>query len=289
MRNRPLLPVRKMARSNSSSSEIDTSATDNAELLDTAEAQKGGAVSVKPVSNAIRILRHLSQGGLPERSVDIARILSINPSTCFNILRTLVMEDVVDFNALSKRYSAGLGLARLVGQLVTQGERVQFAKPLLQDLAGRLRVTVTLWRRMGPDRIVIVSSAASPTDVRIDMSEGQRLPILMGASGRLFATQVNLDDEKVKEGFENIRWSRPLPYTVYRDDVQLAAQRGWAIDDGYFSVGILAIAAPVYSPSGAIDFTVSAVLFRGQRDEEGIDEVGRALVVFCSELGKVLF
>lgn len=289
MRIRPFLPVCTMARSNSSSSEIDTSASDNAELLESTDAQKGSAVSVKPVSNAIRILRHLSQGGLPERSVDIARILGINPSTCFNILRTLVMEDVVDFNPLSKRYSAGLGLARLVGQLVTQGERVQFAKPLLQDLAGRLRVTVTLWRRMGPDRIVIVSSAASPTDVRIDMAEGQRLPILMGASGRLFATQVDLDDEKVKQGFDNIRWSRPLSYEVYREDVRLAAERGWAIDDGFFSVGILAIAAPVYSPSGAIDFTVSAVLFRGQRDEEGIDEVGRALAVFCSEFGKVLF
>jgi DNA-binding IclR family transcriptional regulator len=278
-----------MARSDISTSEIETSAADSAEAPDTADTQKGGAVSVKPVSNAIRILRHLSQAGLPERSVDIARILGINPSTCFNILRTLVMEDVVDFNPLSKRYSVGLGLARLVGQLVTQGERVQFAKPLLQDLANRLRVTVTLWRRMGPDRMVIVSSAASPTDVRIDMAEGQRLPILMGASGRLFATQVDLDDEKVQEGFERIRWARPLSFPVYRDDVQLAAQRGWAVDDGYFSVGILAIAAPVYSPSGAIDFTVSAVLFRGQRDEQGIDDVGRALVEFSSELDKVLF
>ena len=155
-----------------------------------------GAVTVKPVANAIRILRHLSQSGAPERSVDIARRLSINPSTCFNILRTLVMEDVVDFNPMSKRYSAGLGLARLVGQLVTQGQRVQLVKPLLQEFAARMRVTITLWRRMGEDRIVIVSSAASPADVRIDMAEGQRFPMQMGASGRLFSTQLDLDTPK---------------------------------------------------------------------------------------------
>ncbi|MCT9980843.1 helix-turn-helix domain-containing protein, partial [Acinetobacter sp. I-MWF] len=94
----------------------------------------GTAVTVKPVSNAIRILRYLSQVGTPERSVDIARQLAINPSTCFNILRTLVQEDVVDFSAMSKRYSVGLGLARLVEQQVTQGHRVQMAKPLLQNL-----------------------------------------------------------------------------------------------------------------------------------------------------------
>ena len=94
------------------------------------------AVTVKPVANAIRILRYLTQTGAPERAADIARHLSINPSTCFNILRTLVAEDVVDFNALSKTYSAGLGLARLVEQLVTQGQRLQLAAPLMQDLAA---------------------------------------------------------------------------------------------------------------------------------------------------------
>ncbi|MRK19834.1 IclR family transcriptional regulator [Pseudomonas sp. JG-B] len=264
--------------------------------MDTSEAVEAdgdrkamGAVTVKPVVNAIRILRHLSQAGAPERSVDIARLLSINPSTCFNILRTLVMEDVVDFNPMSKRYSAGLGLARLVGQLVTQGQRVQLVKPLLQEFAARMGVTITLWRRMGADRIVIVSSAASPTDVRIDMAEGQRFPMLMGASGRLFSTQLDLDASEFEAIYERIRWARPLPIETYREEVRLAAKRGWAIDDGYFSVGILAVAAPVYSPKGEIDYTVSAVMFRGQRDDEGIQELAGALTEFCSELADVLF
>lgn len=263
---------------------------ESSETLNLADnRKKTSVVTVKPVSNAIRILRHLSQVGTPERSVDIARRLSINQSTCFNILRTLVMEDVVDFNPLSKRYSAGLGLARLVEQLVTQGQRVQLAKPLLQDLAARLRVTVTLWRRIGPDRIVIVSSAASPADVRIDMAEGQRLPLLMGASGRLFATQIEFDTPEVRAGYEKIRWAQPLPFETYKEEVKQAVSRGWAMDDGYFSVGILAVAAPVYSLSGSIDFTVSAVMFRGQRDEEGIAEMGQALIEFCSELTHVLY
>ena len=98
--------------------------------------------------------------------MDIARQLDINPSTCFNILRTLAAEDMVEFNAMSKRYSAGLGLARLVEQFVTQGQKIQLAKPLLESFAAKVRVTVTLWRRIGNDRIVIVSSAACPTDVR---------------------------------------------------------------------------------------------------------------------------
>jgi DNA-binding IclR family transcriptional regulator len=262
---------------------------DDIEALDVKDqAKAAGAVLVKPVTNAIRILRHLSLVGTPERSVDIARQLAINPSTCFNILRTLVAEDVVDFNPLSKRYSAGIGLARLVEQLVSQGQRVQLAKPLLQDFAARQRVTVTLWRRLGPDRIVIVSSAASPADVRIDMAEGQRLPILMGASGRLFATEVDLQDPTVRASFDQVRWARPMPFEAYREEVELSRQRGWAVDDGHFSVGILSVAAPVPSPTGAIEFTVSAVMFRGQTDDDGIAALGAALVGFCTELALVL-
>lgn len=250
---------------------------------------KSSLVTVKPVVNAVRILRFLSQAGAPARSVDIARKLDINPSTCFNILRTLVAEDMVEFNTMSKRYSAGFGLARLVEQFVTQGQRVQRAKPLLENFAADSKVTVTLWRRMGSDRSVIVSSATCPTDVSINMSEGQRVPIMMGASGRLYASQLDLDDEQSREMFEKIRWGDQLSYATFRRQVADAAERGWAIDDGHFSIGILAVAAPVYSPTETIDFTVSAVMFRGQRDEDGISELGKALCGLCNELQEVLF
>lgn len=255
----------------------------------TTKTSKSAPVTVKPVVNAIRILRFLSESAAPERAVDIARKLEINPSTCFNILRTLVNEDMVDFSPMSKRYSAGLGLARLVEQFVTQGQKVQMAKPLLENFAARSRVTVTLWRRMGNDRIVIVSSAACPTDVRIDMTEGQRLPILMGASGRLFASQLDLQNDSIKSMFDNIRWGTALSFDEYRAQVTQASNRGWAIDDGYFSIGILAVAAPVYSSSGNIDFTVSAVMFRGQKNDAEIAELGESLCTLGRDLGKVLF
>lgn len=250
---------------------------------------KSSLITVKPVVNAVRILRFLSQSAAPERSVDIARKLHINPSTCFNILRTLVSEDMVDFSPMSKRYSAGLGLARLVEQFVTQGQKVQLAKPLLEEFAAHSNVTVTLWRRIGNDRIVIVSSAACPTDVRIDMSEGQRLPILMGASGRLFASQLDLKQPQSKAIFDKIRWSDTLSYEEYCEQVRVASKQGWSIDDGYFSIGILAVAAPVYSDSSTIDFTVSAVMFRGQRDDAGVAELGQSLRNLGAELRNVLF
>lgn len=248
-------------------------------------------VIVKPVVNAIGILRYLAQKGAPERAADIARHLEINPSTCFNILRTLVSEDVVDFNPVSKTYSAGLGLARLAEQLVTQGQRVQLALPLMRELAIAHGITVTLWRRMGNDRIVLVSSESSPTDLHIYMPLGQRLPILMGASGRLFVGQMNVADQDLRAEFARIRWARALSFEEYRDQVQLAQRQGWAVDDGYFSDGVLAIAAPVRDTMRSIAYTVSAVMIRSQHGdrEARIKSLGESLKELGSRLESVLF
>jgi DNA-binding IclR family transcriptional regulator len=248
-----------------------------------------GAVIVKPVVNAVRILRYLTHTGAPERAADIARHLSINPSTCFNILRTLVAEDVVDFNGLSKTYSAGLGLARLVEQLVTQGQKIQRAVPLMHELAAEFGVTVSLWRRLGSDRIVLVSSESSPTNLHIDMPAGQRLPILMGASGRLFAGRLGISEEKLREEFEQIRWARSISFDTYLREVNRGRRRGWTVDDGYFSTGVLAIAAPVCDPSGNIAFTVSTIMIRGDRGEDQVEVLGEAVRDVGIRLASVLF
>ena len=269
-----------------------TKSAQNASKIISVPAAEGKAVTraviVRPVVNAVSILRYLSHTGAPERSADIARHLSINSSTCFNILRTLVAEDVVDFNPLSKTYSAGLGLARLVDQLVTRGQRIQLASPLMHDLAAKFGVTVTLWRRLGADRIVLVSSESSPTDLHITMPPGARLPILMGASGRLYTGRLGLTDEQIYEAFNQIRWARPISFETYLEEVNLARRRGWASDDGYFSTGVLAIAAPVSDQTGMIAFTVSAVMIRGDRDKSQVEAVGEAVRDLGQSLQSVL-
>jgi DNA-binding IclR family transcriptional regulator len=256
---------------------------------DEALAQPSGNVTVKPVVNAIRILRHLTESGAPERAIDIARHLSINPSTCFNILRTLAAEKMIDFSPMSKTYAPGLGLVKLVGNLVTQGQRLDVARPLMQDFAARFHVTVTLWRQMGDDRIVLVSSEASPTDLRIDMAIGQRLPMLMGASGRLFAADQNLDEAALRAAFERVRWARALDFDEYSRQVEFAREYGWAVDDGYFSAGIMAIAAPVRDRSGTIAFAVSAVMFRGQYLHEAAGKLGNEMRKLAEQLSNLLF
>lgn len=244
--------------------------------------------TVKPVVNAIRILRFLSEGGKPARAVQIARALEINTSTCFNILRTLAGESLVSFDPLSKTYRIGFGLSKLAGSSFSEGQRLEAAKPVIHELSEQFDATATLWRRAGRDRIVLVSVEYSPSGMRVHMPTGTRLPLLMGATGRLFATQGGLAKAEVRAAFKQLRWARPLSFEAYWAQAKEAQERGWSIDDGYFGQGITSIGTPVLDASGAIAFSLVLVTFRGQFGEEALNELGRTMVLRSQELQRIL-
>ncbi|MFN3725943.1 MAG: IclR family transcriptional regulator [Allosphingosinicella sp.] len=246
-------------------------------------------VVVKPVSNAIRILRYLGELGSPARAINIARHLSINASTCFNILRTLVLEGIVDFDPLSKTYTTGIGLTRLVENLLTEGQRIAAIIPHMREVASEFSVTVTLWKRHGPDRIVLVKSETSPTNLRIEMAEGQHLPVLMGSTGRVIAPHLGLGNKQLKALFRTIRWQRSLSFEEYWKQVEDARERGFAVDEGYFSRGIRTMAVPVYDRAGSVTFTLVAVMVIGQHDEASIERLGAALKEQAAKLTNLLF
>lgn len=234
-------------------------------------------VIVKPAANAIRILKYLVAAGGPTRSVTISRGLGLNASTCFNILRTLVLEDVVEFDPVGKTYSVGMGLTTLVGTLLTEGQRVAAATPQMRDIAARFNITVTLWKRLGSDKIVLVKSVPSPANVRIEMAEGQRLPILMASTGRVMAPHLGWSRKELKAAFKALRWQTPLSFEDYWEQVEVAEKRGWASDQGYFTKGVQTIAAPVFDRAGDVAFTVVGVMLLGQYEDGALDEIGTAL------------
>jgi DNA-binding IclR family transcriptional regulator len=263
--------------------------SDPAESLIAREGDTSKTVIVKPVVNAVRIMRYLSESGSPARAITIARNLSINASTCFNILRTLALEEVVEFDPLSKTYTTGHGLTRLVENFLTEGQRVAAAAPHMADLAAEFSVTIALWKRVASDRIVLVKNIASPTDLRIEMAEGQRLPMMMGATGRLFAPRLDLPEKKLRAMFRTLRWQRPLTFEEYWRQVEAAETDGWAIDDGYFSLGVKSLAVPLDDHHGHLAYTLVAIMFRAQLDDEKLNRLGKAMTGLSTRLATILF
>ncbi|MGE3594137.1 MAG: IclR family transcriptional regulator [Dehalococcoidia bacterium] len=223
------------------------------------------------------VLRFLVRVQEPVGVSRVARELGLSPSTCFNLLKTLVHEDLVEFDIERKSYAVSFGLLSLAHGIFERDQFIKFLRPRLERIASSHRVTVTLWQRVGADRVVLVDRVDAVAAVRVHMTIGQRLPLLVGALGRCFAAFDGLPRDKVRRAFDAIRWDSPPDFESYWTDVALTRERGYAIDRDSFVRGITTVAAPLLSDKKVPIMAVSAIGFTGQFTDDSLLALARDL------------
>lgn len=232
---------------------------------------------VNSVVKAIGILRHLARTQQAEGVNAIARHVGINPSSCFNILKTLAREEFVMFDKDAKTYSLGVGVIDLAVAALDPEAGFLRTRPILEKLARDLGVTCGLWRRQG-DRLILLGTAESESFARIRFSPGNRLPMYIGAMGRCIVAKSNLTDTEIGKAISGLKWAVRPTLSEYLKEIQQAALEGFAIDDGNFLQGITSVAAPLISREGAITHCIAATTFRGHLEPADLARLGTAII-----------
>jgi DNA-binding IclR family transcriptional regulator len=220
-----------------------------------------GAKPVGAVLAGLTVLRHLAQAQAPMPLSRIARDLSLNPSTCLNILRTLTQENYVSVDPHAKLYSIGLGVLELASGALSRGGDLSGVRAVMDTISQAEGATITLWRRLSIDRMLLVLESLPTANVGIKMNIGQRLPLMIGAAGRIMAAHAQLPEAETRRQFDQLRMDEPIGYADFMAQAREAAARGWAIDDGNYSVGTASVAVPVLDRSGKAVFALSATVF----------------------------
>ncbi|WP_415125909.1 IclR family transcriptional regulator [Paracoccus sp. (in: a-proteobacteria)] len=221
---------------------------------------------VGALATGLKVLRYLSESQRPVGVSQIARDLKLNGSTCFNILKTLVQEDLIVFLPDDKTYQVGPGLLVLVKGVI-EGDVVRRAiRPHLEALAATHHVTATLFERIGENRMILVDRAENAKDIRVQMNLGQRMPMLAGAFGRCMAAFLDLTVEEIEARFNEVRWQDPPSFKDYMADVRKAKNTGYAVDRDNFGIGVVIIAAPIFMDNVTPSMVISVVGFSAQID-----------------------
>lgn len=244
---------------------------------------------VKPVQNAIAILKYLSEVRCPSTVTQIRNAININCSTCFNILRTLVGEGILKFDSDRKTYSIDVGFMNIASGAISEADRITSALIRMKPYAERYGVTMCLWKRYSSDRNIIIGSEHGGQGVRIHMEVGYKLPVLLGSTGRVMLPYLNLPKAEVRRQFKTLRWFRPPTFEQFLRDVAEAEKRGWAADDGDFNPGVLAVSAPIVSKTGNVLYSVTAIAFRDQYAGQDITPLGDDLAEIAHDLQSVLY
>ncbi|MBC9177289.1 IclR family transcriptional regulator [Pseudoroseomonas ludipueritiae] len=226
------------------------------------EATPGKLVGA--VVSGFKVVRHLARarGGMGVNQ--IARETDINPSTCFNILKTLVHERVVTFDPARKTYAIGLGFVEIAKGSLEKASFARLARPHLDAIATSFNVTVTAWQRTGDDRMVLVERADNDAATRVHMNLGQRLPLLIGAFGRCMAVYDPRPEAELREAFSTLRWQDPPSFEAWLQEVQAAQRMGYAIDADRYVRGVTTVASPVLEAEKRPVMAISAVGFSAQ-------------------------
>ncbi len=241
---------------------------------------------VGAVDNAVSIINHLAGADRPMKLTQIVRDLEINGSTCFNILRTLESRGLVAIDPVGKTYTLGLGLLDLARRSTERGNDVDRLKPMMDAIANRHSVHISLWSLIDPDHLVLMAASEGAGAARISMTLGQRRPTIYGAIGRVMAAFGDLDDAYIQEHFPTLRWAQPFTLEAYLKQVAETRKRGWSIDKGTAAVGLQVIAAPVYGRDNRVQRVSCATTFLGQTKPDLDRQIAQELVALGDVLRK---
>lgn len=244
---------------------------------------RGGDAAAPPgklvgaLSAGLAVLRYLNETGARVGVSRIARDLGLNPSTCFNLLRTLVHEGLVTFDVDAKTYALGLGVVELAKGALDQASFARLMRPHLEAIAARHGVTATLWQRSGKDRVVLVDRCEAESAVRLHMQIGQRLPMYLAALGRCMAAHAGLGKAALKRAFKALRWEVPPSFEAYWNSVEAARVRGYAVDVGNYVKGVTTVSAVVRDGDGAALIALSAAGFSARLTPARVTALGKDL------------
>jgi len=225
---------------------------------------------VGALASGLAVLRYLSATNTRVGVTRVARDLGLNSSTCFNLLRTLVHERLVSFDAESKTYALSLGLVELAKGALEQASYARMVHDDLEALASAHRVTAVLFQRAERERVVLVDRAEHAATIRVHMSIGQRLPMYVAAFGRCMAAHSGLSRAELKERFTNLHWEEQPSFAQYMKEVDKTRQDGYSIDRGFYVKGVTSISAAVLDAHGTPLMAISTVGFAAQFNERQI-------------------
>lgn len=219
---------------------------------------------VQSIDRAVSVLEHLSQEG---RSgvTDVANALDIHKSTAYRILATLKARGLVEQDAQTERYRLGMGLVFLARSVTEDLDLVHASRAVSERLSAQTRETVTVSVLAGNEVVVIDQTNASPSVLNVSWT-GKHFPLHCTSDGKVLLAHLPEDQRKtlLREPLKRYTVNTVIDRTLVQAQLEVIRRVGYGSSIEELEVGLVGIAAPIYSATGNVvaSMSVSGPTFR---------------------------
>ncbi len=246
--------------------------------------------TILSVAKAMEVLQLLSKAGKPQSLTELAQKSGYPKSTVFGLVTTMREYGVVAQTPKGK-YTLGMRLFEYGRQVERSWNIAQTAHPYLEVLSQETTASATL--SIYEEGCIITLDQVEARDGLHVVSEvGARLPAYCTSQGKIFLSSM------ARSSVEAILSTQTLtqftPHTItdmpsLLQEIDLCRERGYAIEDGEYKIGLRSIAAPVYTAENKIEYTIGIIgMFRSTHSEEfknAIEKVCNTAGMISAALG----
>jgi DNA-binding IclR family transcriptional regulator len=248
---------------------------------------------VPAVLHALAILRHLqSTGNKGATMTEIANGLSINQSTCFNILKTLAADRFLSYDEDTRRYTLGMALIELGALVDHHGRLLSVAQTYLDVLAEEVEQACLAFRKTPDDAFLVVSKAEGRRQLRLTAGLGDRFPpnaAVLAKSWYAWEPDSVVDRMIELHGLPAHAPSAITGILDFKSELARTRARGYAVSIGEYYPEHNAVGCPVLAPDGSCQLLLVITGFASVMTAEAITVMGPRLAGIARDISTTVF
>ncbi len=234
--------------------------------------------SAPSVKKAFKILQLIADSATSLGVSDLARRLKIGKSTVHGITSALEEFGVLVRDPIHKKYALGYTLLELSRRSYSKMGFRDVARVPMERLMEKMGETVFLGIVNG-DHVTILDVVESHNELKITSPPGTRLPLIAGATGKVFLSQF--EEKKANEIVQKLGLVRYTSRSVvdpkeFLREVAEVRRKGYAVDDEEYLLGVRAVASAIRTlspPPAAIWLVGFTSSLNDQKMEKVIVEI----------------
>lgn len=244
----------------------------------------------RSILKALETLEILAQAADGMTLSDLSDQAGYPISTAHRLLASLRQLGYVEQDPATRRYYLGVKILTLQSQGIRRHHFVRYAFPHLSRLKQDLNETINIGILSGKD-VVYIETYSPDSSMSFYAPPGTRMPSYCTAMGKLLLS--HLPSEMFESLLSSITLSPCTPNTItsYSDlkrEREQIRNRGYALDNEEYAVGVRCMAAPIHDHGGTVIAGVSVTALAERLNAESVERVATRLVQACQRISEAL-